>query len=151
MQPPSPTPDHRWLARLLGDWTWETEPIPGHAHPTMTGRETFRAIGDLWVQGQGDGGMGIVQMTLGFDTRTGRYVGTWLGTMMTHLWVYDGERKGDRLALYAMGPSFAGDGTMVRYCDEIELVSDDERVLRASFENADGTWTHFMTTRYRRA
>jgi hypothetical protein len=39
---------------------------------------------------------------------------------------------------------------LAAYRDEVELVSDDQRVLRASFQGADGAWTHFMTTRYRR-
>lgn len=148
-----PTPEHRWLTRLLGEWTWQTEPVPGHDHPVMTGTETFRPVGGIWVQGIGAGGMGETQMTIGFDTRTGRFNGTWLGAMMTHLWVYDGQLDASRtrLSLGSVGPSFADDGTLCRYIDEIEIVSDAERVLRASFENPDGTWTHFMTTRYRRA
>ncbi|MES2638674.1 MAG: DUF1579 domain-containing protein [Myxococcota bacterium] len=153
MNVPDPAPQHLWLARLLGEWTWMTEAVPGHDHPVMTGTETFRPIGPLWVQGIGGADGQISQMTLGFDTRTGRFNGTWLGAMMAHLWVYDGQldASGTRLSLDSTGPSFADDGTLARYRDEIEIVSDNERVLRASYENADGTWTHFMTTRYRRA
>ena len=149
---PEPTPEHRWLSRLLGDWTWASEPVAGHEdHPPMTGTETVRGIGEIWVQGAGQGAYGVTLITLGFDTRTGRFVGTWIGTMMTHQWVYDGERSGDLLSLYATGPSFSGDGTLSLYRDEIELLSDDERLLRAFVQGADGSWSHFMTTRYRRA
>jgi hypothetical protein len=155
MQPPEPAPEHRWLTRLLGDWTWESEEVPGVPFPYQKteGRETFRAIGDLWVQGDGHGGYGTSQMTLGFDPRTGRFVGAWIGTMMPHLWVYDGvlDAGKTRLALYSQGPSFSGDGTLAPYCDEIEIVSENERCLRASVQNPDGSWMHFMTTRYRRA
>src|SRR3712207_8501500 len=45
-------------------------------------------------EGQGDmpgGGVGTTLMTLGYDPQTQRYVGTWGGSMMNYLWVYDGE------------------------------------------------------------
>ena len=35
-------------------------------------------------------GFGQTLMTLGFNPQTERYVGTWVGSMMAHLWVYDG-------------------------------------------------------------
>lgn len=147
-----PTPEHTWLARLLGEWTWASETVPGfEEHPPGSGQETFRSIGAVWVQGDGEGEYGTTQMTLGFDPRTGRFVGAWIGSAMTHLWVYDGALDGDnRLQLHSVGPSFSGDGTLAPYRDEIELVSADERVLRAYTQGADGVWTHFMTTRYRR-
>jgi hypothetical protein len=66
--------------------------------------------------------------------------------------VYDGALDAAErvLALESDGPSMAGDGTMARYRDAIELVSDDHRILTSSVRNADGTWTQFMTAHYRR-
>ncbi len=150
MQAPEPTPEHRWLSRLLGEWTYTTEPVPGMPPYEMTGSESVRGVGDLWVQCVSQGGGGTNQMTLGFEPRTGRFVGTFLGSMGTHLWVYDGQREGDRLLLESVGPSFSGDGAMARYRDEIELVSEDERVLRAFVEDGKGGWTPIMQMRYRR-
>lgn len=146
-----PTPEHDWLQRLVGDWTWEAEPVPGQTFHPMHASETVRALGKLWIQGESRGDHGINQLTLGYEPRTRRYVGTWVGSNAAHLWVYEGVREGDRLRLHARGPSMAMDGTLAEYVDEIELVGPDERVLRASYQGADGGWTHFMTMRYRRA
>jgi hypothetical protein len=91
-------------------------------------------------------------MTLGYDPQQKRFVGTWIGSMMTHLWVYDGALDATErvLALESDGPSMTGDGTMARYRDAIELQSDDHRILRSSVRDADGTWRPFMTAHYRR-
>ena len=98
------------------------------------------------------GGSATMMMTLGYDPQKKRYVGTWIGSMMTHLWVYDGSLDAAEkvLALDAEGPSMAGDGTMAQYRDVIELKSDDHRVLKSHIRGDDGTWQPFMTAHYRR-
>ena len=45
-------------------------------------------IGDLWLLAEGrsempGGGTGTMLITLGFDPARGRYVGTWVGSLMT--------------------------------------------------------------------
>jgi Protein of unknown function (DUF1579) len=91
-------------------------------------------------------------MTLGYDPRTKRFTGTWVGSMMTHLWVYDGALDAEErvLTLESDGPSMAGDGTMTRYRDAIELKSDDHRTLTSSVLADNGRWLEFMTASYRR-
>ena len=91
-------------------------------------------------------------MTLGYDPQAKRFVGTWIGSMMTNLWVYDGALDATErvLALESEGPSMAGDGTMARYRDAIEIRDDDHRTLTSSVRSADGTWKQFMTATYRR-
>ena len=98
------------------------------------------------------GTTGRTLMTLGYDPVRRRVVGTWIGSMMTHHWVYDGEFDAARdvLTLESDGPSMADDGTMARYRDVIELRSDDERTLTASVREADGSWRAFMVSTYRR-
>ena len=121
---------HRWLQRLVGDWTFETEDLQpsgqlsGQPSGKATGREHVRALGDIWILAEGEGEMpggttGRTLMTLGYDPVRRRVVGTWIGSMMTHHWVYDGEFDAARdvLTLESDGPSMAGDGTMARYRD----------------------------------
>lgn len=154
--------EHERLRRLIGEWTWEGECNMGPDQPTWinTGTERFRAIGDLWVIGEGDskmpdGGKSINVMTLGYDPQAKQYVGSFIASVMTHLWVYErGEldASGRVLTLYAEGPSMSPDanGTMIQYRDVIEFKSDDHRVMTSSMRNADGTWAQIMQAEYRR-
>lgn len=150
---------HQWLKQLIGKWTFESECVMGPEQPPSRsgGSETVRAIGDLWVvcDGAGEmpgGGSCTTQMTLGFDPRLRRYVGTWIGSMMDLLWQYQGDLDagGGILTLNAQGPSFSGDGSVVSYQDIIEIVSADHRMLRSQVQQADGSWQHFMTANYHR-
>jgi hypothetical protein len=160
MKAAEPQPEHDWLQRLVGDWTYEAH-VPAHAtHPEShaTGTERVRTVGGLWIQAEGSGempggGPATTLMTLGFDPSTRRFVGTWIGSMMTHMWIYDGELDASRkvLTLTSDGPSMSGDGTMSRYRDVIELSSDDHRTLTASVLGGDGAWQPFMTMTYHRA
>ena len=155
-----PRPEHAWLRRMVGDWTYESEAIMGPDQPPMksTGTETVRAIGDVWVVGEGrgempGGGAATMMITLGFDAQKERFVGTFIGSMMTNLWVYDGGLDASErvLTLEADGPSFTDPGVTAKYRDVVELVSDDHRVLRSFALGGDGEWLEFMTAHYRRA
>jgi hypothetical protein len=91
-------------------------------------------------------------MTLGYDPTKKRFVGTFIGSMMTFLWNYDGEldASGKVLTLNSEGPSFKGDGKMANYRDVIEFANDDERTLTSSTPGDDGNWNQFMKVTYRR-
>jgi len=154
-----PQKEHEWLHKLVGEWTCEAEAAmePGKPPETSSGTERVRSLGGLWILAEGQGempgcGPATMMMTLGYDPQKKRYVGTWIGSMMTHLWVYDGSLDaGERvLTLDAEGPSMAGDGTMAQYRDVIEFKSDDHRVLTSHTRGDDGTWQPFMTAHYRR-
>ena len=43
--------------------------------------------------------VGTTLMTLGYDPRKKRFVGTFVGSMMTNLWIYDGELDKDERVL----------------------------------------------------
>jgi hypothetical protein len=156
----TPQREHRWLERLVGDWTCEIECVMGPDQPPSTSKatESVRSLGGLWTIGEGEGefdrssGAAMKSiMTLGYDPKAGRFVGTFIASMMTHLWVYSGalDESGRVLALDAEGPSFTGDGT-VKYQDRIEFVDDDHRILTSQWLGEDGQWQRFMTAHYRR-
>ncbi len=154
-----PQKEHRWLEALVGDWTYEAEAGAGPGQPSQkaTGSETVRSLGRLWMLGEGlgkmpDGGDAKTQITLGYDPDRKRFVGTWIGSMMTHMFVYDGEldAAGKVLTLSTTGPSFAGDGKNAKYQDVITVKDADHRVLTSRVQGEDGQWTEFMTAHYRR-
>lgn len=151
--------EHRWLERLVGEWTSEMEAAmkPGELPETFTGTESVRSLDGVWVLCEGRGGMpgggsSTTIMTLGYDTAKGRYVGTFIGSMSTYMWVYEGavDAGGDALTLETEGPSFTDESKMAKYRDTIEFRSDDHRVLSSSFQGEDGSWQHLMEVHYRR-
>ena len=154
-----PQKEHQWLQQLVGSWTFESECAgePGKPAEKFRGTEQVKALGELWIIGEGEGempggGTGRMMITLGYDPKRSRFVGTWIGSMMSHLWIYEGEldAASRTLTLNAEGPSFAGDGTLARYQDIIELRSPDHRVLTSRCQGPDGTWTQFMQAHYHR-
>ncbi len=154
-----PQKEHQWLHKLVGEWTYEVEASmgPGQSPAKSKGSESVRSLGGLWIlaEGQGEmpgGGAATTLMTLGFDPQKKRYVGTWVGSMMTHLWVYDGALDATEkvLTLDAEGPDFAVEGKLAKYRDAIEFKSDDHRVLTSHVLGDNGQWHGFMTANYRR-
>jgi hypothetical protein len=87
-----PQKEHQWLQKLVGEWTYETDcsMVPDQPSEKTKGTEIVRSLGDLWTvaEGQGEmpgGGSMTTLITLGYDPQTKRYVGTWVGSMMTYL------------------------------------------------------------------
>ena len=151
-----PQKEHKWLEQLVGEWESEMEGDCGPGQPSVkhVGTETVRSL-NVWVLCEGvmpgDATMKTV-MTLGYDPAKKKFVGTFIGSMMTNLWVYEGEldASGTKLVLDAMGPSFADPGKTANYKDTLEIVSPDHRILSSQFQAEDGTWHQFMTAHYRR-
>ncbi|MBL9118909.1 MAG: DUF1579 domain-containing protein [Phycisphaerae bacterium] len=151
--------EHQWLEQLVGEWTSEVRCRMGPDQPelTFTWQESVRSLRGLWILCEGtsemsDGSTARTVMTLGFDPRTGRFVGTYIGSMMTHLWVYDGGLDAGRtiLTLDTNGPGFGTDGAMARFQDTIELHPDGTRELRSQYQDEKGEWHPFMQAIYRR-
>src|SRR5262245_28164169 len=154
-----PQKEHQWLQRLVGEWTCEGEGTMGPDQPPhkFEATETVWSIGGIWVQCEGrsqmpDGSPATTIMTLGYDPARKWFVGTFIGSMMTHMWVYDGELDptGQVLTLDTEGPNFAAEGKTSKYKDVIEFKSDDHRVLTSHVLGDDGKWHGFMTAHYRR-
>lgn len=155
-----PTKEHAWLQKLIGDWTYQHDmpPVDGKPAEKLTGTETFRALGEVWVQGEARGQMPgegdtVSLMTLGFDPAKNRFVGSWIGSMMSNLWVYDGELSADgrTLSLFSDGPAMDGSNTTAPYKDVITIVNENERTLTGNHQTPDGAWHQFMITHFRRA
>lgn len=155
-----PQKEHHWLQRFVGEWIFEHEFAmkPGEAPMKSQGTEIVRSLGGLWIlaEGQGetpDGEAAAMLMTLGYDPRTKRFVGTWVGSMMPHMWLYDGELDESEtvLTLYTEGPSMtAGAAETAKYKDVIEIDSRGHRIMTSHVLGDDGQWSCFMTAHYRR-
>ena len=150
-----PQQEHRWLEQLLGEWTVTSDMVEASGGPEWI--ERVRSLHGLWVVAEGEGempggGAATTMMTLGYDPRRQCYVGTWVGSMMTHLWVYEGQldASGKILTLDCEGLDFETEGRTTRYQDIITIKSPDHRLLTARMLAADGTWKQIMQAEYRR-
>jgi hypothetical protein len=151
------TAQHQWLQRWVGEWRYESEGEnePGKPPIRDKGTERVRALGEAWIvceaHSDAPDGMSSI-LTLGYDTEKKRFVGTFVGSMMTFLWLYDGEldAAGTTLVLSSEGPSFAEEGKTAKYRDTVEVRSEDHHVFTSSYLADDGSWHAFMTTHYRR-
>ncbi len=154
------TPQHQWLQQLVGTWTYEVEAAttPDKPDEKLAATETVRSLGGLWTVAEGTGEMPdgsgpfTTIMTLGFDPRKGRFTGTFIASMMTYLWIYDGELDADQrvLTLHAEGPAMSGEDKLYKYRDVVTIVTPDHRTLTSHFQTEDGEWQQFMTAHYRR-
>lgn len=153
---PKPTDEHRWLQQLVGDWTFSGECQTPEGSMPQSGRQTIRPFGDLWLQIESENEAGGEVMrsiiTLGYDPASAKFVGSFIATMMTHFWVYEGVRQpdGKTLPLKCKGPRFDGAPGLADYEDVITIIAKDTYELRGRVKQDDGTWVDFMTTRYTR-
>lgn len=131
----------------------------GSDQPPMksTGTQSTTSFGGLWIVSDGtgtmpDGSPAKTRMTLGYDPAKGRYVGSFIGSMMTHQRLYAGTRDaaGKVLTLDSEGPDFTRPGETAAYQDVIEVKGPDHHILSSRAKGEDGEWVQFMTAHYRR-
>jgi len=148
---PKPQKEHEFLHRFVGEWDSIGKGKMAEDQPPMECKGTFKArmLGGFWVISEGKGdAMGQPMenvMQLGFDTKKGKYVGTWADSMFNHMWHYEGTVEGDKLTLNAEGPDMTDPGKMAKYQDVFEFKSADHYTLTSSAQGPDGQWKTFMT------
>jgi hypothetical protein len=151
-----PVKQHAWLHRFEGDWDSEGEIVMDPSQPPMkiTGFDRARMIGGFWVVSEGRGNEMNFEsrLTLGYDEKKQKYVGTWVDSMSSHLWHYEGtvDAAGRILTLETEGPQPDVPGKNVPFREVTEFKSDDHRVFTSSRLNADGKWATLVTIHFRR-
>lgn len=158
MEFPKPEKEHEWLQRLVGEWSYEADCSMGPGQPPMKTKGVWRIrpLGDFWIVADGegtspDGATHHSILTIGFDPQTRRFVGSFIASMMSKFWLYDGALEGDgKLVLAATGPSFTGEGEAL-YHDIIEISGDGAFRFYSRVQGEDGGWTEFMSADYLRA
>jgi hypothetical protein len=150
---PPPEKEHEWLQQFVGEWESEMEASGAPGQPAMKCKGTIqsRAIGGFWVQSEiksemmGKPMVGL--QTLGYDPKSKKYVGTWVDSMLSYLWKYEGtvDKTGKILTLEADGPNFMQEGKTARFRDIYEFKSKDHVVMSSAMRGEDGQWVTFMT------
>lgn len=152
------TEGHLWLHRTVGEWTYESEAImPDGSTAKSSGTESVKKLGEYWVVAENhgtmpdDGGEAHMLISLGYDIKKGKFVGSWVGSMMETLWVYDGHMdENGTLNLDSEGEDFTDDTKTAPYRDTMRFESEDARVFTSLFKDPSGAWSPFMTVRYTR-
>lgn len=154
----TPLREHEWLMKFVGEWTYESEAtmLSGDVSK-FSGTESVRSLGDFWIIGEGrgkmpDGDPATTIITLGYDPLKGKYVGTFVGSMMPNLWIYEGALQDGETEIHldAEGPDMTDERKTTKYRDVVEWENNDHRILTSFAQAEDGQWRPFMTGHYRR-
>lgn len=154
-----PEPEHVWLQRMIGEWKYEFEASMKPDDPPLkfAGTESVRPIGKLWILAEQrgiapDGTPATSFITLGYEPEKKSFVGTWVGSMMTNLWVYNGalDESGNVLKLDTVGPDWGTEGATANYQETVEWKSDDLRTFSSAMQQPDGSWKTLMSMTFHR-
>lgn len=156
---PLPEKEHQWLEQFVGEWETESEGSMGPDQPVMQCKGTMncRMLGGFWVVNEMNADMMGTPMTgiqtIGYNGEKSKYVGTWVDSMMNHMWQYEGtvDKSGKILTLEAEGPNFMAEGKTTKFRDAYEIKSSDHIIAISSMLGEDGKWVVFMTGNMRRA
>jgi len=149
----TPQQEHHWLDQLIGSWTTESEcqMRPDQPPQKSSGKLTGRTLGGLWTVLEGEGedpeaGSWSTMMTLGYDSKRGRYVGNFVASMMSYLWQYEGtiDTTTGKLVLNASGPNFESD-EIAKYQDILEIKDANHWTLLSQIMTDEGTCQPFMS------
>ncbi len=158
-KPRPPAAEHEWLQHLVGEWDGEVEALlPGQPPRRSKGTESVRAVGGFWILSEIQGTCPVMDvpftsfLTLGYDQDRKTFVGTWVDSMSSHLWQYEGTLDPVRntLTLETEGPCPMAPEKQSKYKEVIELRSKDHKVFTASILGEDGQWVTLMTCHSRR-
>jgi len=147
-----------FLHQLSGEWSVLAEATlgPGQEPVRRESREVARVLGGKWLVAEGTGALGDQTftsiLTLGYDPAEERFVGTWIDSMQTHLWLYTGilDDSGTALTLETEGPILGDPTRTAQYREVIEIRGADRKVMRSMILGPDGEWFEFARAEYRR-
>lgn len=161
MTPPPQTKEHKWLQQMVGTWRFESvgPEMPtedGSESEPMAGVEVAEPIGDYWVVMTGKASGGPIPgskavLTVGYDHEQGKFVGTWVGSPMTKLFVYDCtfDESENTLVMACDGPAWSGEGT-TQYRDCMKVIDANTREFFSMYQDENGSWNEFMRLRFTR-
>lgn len=157
-QMPEPAQEHAWLQRFVGEWATEAQMFmePGQPPTKATGDESCRSLGGFWVVADGESNSPEMpfsyRLTLGYDPEKKKYIGTWVDSMSSYLWKYEGavDATGKTLTLETTGPSPTMPGKMIQFREATEFISQDQRRFNSSMQGEDGKWSTLLIVNYQR-
>lgn len=154
---PGPVKQHEMLQRLAGEWEANAEvSMPGDATMKFESTENIRKLGPFWIVSESTGTVGDTpiesKLTLGYDLTKNKIVGSWIDSVQSYQWVYEGEfdDTGKVLTLETTGPCPMKPGTMSNFKEVLELKDKNTKVFTSSMQQEDGTWIQIMSVESKR-
>ena len=130
---PQPTAEHGALKETVGTWNVDCTYFIGPDEETkVQAKETVEAVGAFWTvslfQSEMMGAPYTGRCTMGYDSRSGKWIATWVDSMMPHLYVMEGEydEAGRVLTMISEGPA-PGTGDLTQYRSTFEKLEDGNR------------------------
>lgn len=153
-----PRKEHQFLKRFAGEWTSLSKSVAQGDQPAAEydGSMSSKMLGGFWAVNRFEGDAGGMKFqaiqTIGYDPVKKKYVGTWVDSMMNHMWQYEGEvdATGNKLMLVADGPNFMTDGKTTKFRDSYEFKTPDRIIVTSEMMSKDGKWGTFMTGEMKR-
>jgi hypothetical protein len=130
---PTPGPEHGILMEMVGRWNVDCTYFMGPGEPMKTqATETIEAVGAFWTVSLFDAEfMGQPfqgRCVMGFDQKRGKWVGTWIDSMSSHLFVMEGDMDPGTKALemHCEGPA-PMTGELIPYRNVSSIREDGKR------------------------
>lgn len=153
---PKPTAEHRLLKDHAGTWKVACKFYmePGQPPMETNATEKIEMIGEFWTVSRYEtsmmGAPFVGAATLGFEPHSGRFVSTWIDSMMPVLCHLSGKQKGDTITLEGEFFSCMTNSVLKHRTTE-KHISKNERVFEMFCVMPDGKELKMMTNHYRRA
>ncbi len=156
---PQPTAEHARLKESAGTWsvdcTFFMDPSGEPMQNTAT--EVVEMVGDFWTVSRFTCDfMGMPfegRATLGYDPASGKWISSWIDSMSTFLFKFDGgyDAEGKVLTMTGKGP-FPGSGSpdLTDFRTTEEQVDPDTRKFEMFITMPDGTENKMMSYVYSR-
>ena len=154
---PLPLKEHELLEKFVGEWESEGEAFmaPGQPPTKLKGVESSRMIGGFWFVAQIKSTLPDFPyeqiLTIGYDPAKGKYIGTLIDSMTSHVWQFEGifDATGNILTWQTEGP-VPSPKTPSKFREVMELKSPNHKVFTSSILGPDGSWNTLMTINIRR-
>ncbi len=138
-----------WLKQFEGTWNVVSK-APGADGEEHKGTMTSRAVGGFWMVSEQRAKMGTMDFeavqTLGFDSKTEQFTGTWVDSSSSYTWHLKGslDDSGKKLTMASEGADWTDKSKTRQYRDVYEFKSADEIVSWSQMLNDAGEWETFM-------
>ena len=150
-------PEHKLLARLAGEWSFEKLYTPASgAKPESLGTGTISAelVGGFFVVQRWSGKVYDADykasQSLGYDIKQKKYTGSWIDSTMSYRWDLSGavDERSQELTMTTSGPGPTGSGTCA-FRERYQFDSADSITVIGEMQQGE-RFVPFITTRLTR-